>query len=71
MAHFEDSEQIINEKLEMQGEYFNGYVCQQLSDYFNRRRNKLPIDFIDQNFNDSVLVEILNYFDTRDDKRIE
>jgi hypothetical protein len=47
MAHFEDLEQIINEKLEMQGEYFNGYVCQQLSDYFNRRRNKLPIDFID------------------------
>ena len=42
MAHFEDLEQIINEKLEMQGEYFNGYVCQQLSDYFNRRRNKLP-----------------------------
>ena len=33
----------------MQGEYFNGYVCQQLSDYFNRRRSKLPIDFIDKN----------------------
>ena len=42
MARFETSEQIVNEKLEMQGEYFNGYVCQQLSDYFNRRRNKLP-----------------------------
>ena len=42
MARFENSEQIVNEKLEMQGEYFNGYVCQQLSDYFNRRRNKLP-----------------------------
>ena len=49
MARFESSEQIVNEKLEMQGEYFNGYVCQQLSDYFNRRRNKLPIDFIDKN----------------------
>lgn len=49
MARFENSEQIVNEKLEMQGEYFNGYVCQQLSDYFNRRRNKLPIDFIDKN----------------------
>ena len=49
MAHFENKEQIINEKLEMQGEYFNGYVCQQLSDYFNRRRSKLPIDFIDKN----------------------
>ena len=49
MAHFENKEQNINEKLEMQGEYFNGYVCQQLSDYFNRRRSKLPIDFIDKN----------------------
>ena len=49
MAHFENKEQIINEKLEMQGEYFNGYVCRQLSDYFNRRRNKLQIDFIDKN----------------------
>lgn len=49
MTHFENKEQIINEKLEMQGEYFNGYVCQQLSDYFNRRRSKLPIDFIDKN----------------------
>ena len=27
MAHFENKEQIINEKLEMQGEYFNSYVC--------------------------------------------
>ena len=49
MAHFENKEQIINEKLEMQGEYFNGYVCRQLSDYFNRRRSKLPIDLIDKN----------------------
>lgn len=48
MAHFENTKQIINEKLEMQNEYFNGYVCRQLSDYFNRRRNKLPIDFIDK-----------------------
>ena len=49
IAHFENKEQIINEKLEMQGEYFNGYVCRQLSDYFNRRRSKLPIDLIDKN----------------------
>lgn len=49
MAHFENTEQIINEKFEMQSEYFNGYVCQQLSDYFNRRQNKLPMDFIDEN----------------------
>lgn len=50
MAHFENPEQlVVNEKLEMQSEYFNGYVCQQLSDYFNRRQSKLPIDFIDKN----------------------
>ena len=55
MAHFENTEQIINEKLEMQSEYFNGYVCQQLSDYFNRRQNKLPIDFIDENDEDYFL----------------
>ena len=49
MAHFENAEQLVNEELEMQGEYFNGYVCQQLSDYFNRRRSKLLIDLIDKN----------------------
>ena len=49
MAHFENTEQLVNEKLEMQGEYFNGYVCRQLSDYFNRRRSKLPIDLIEKN----------------------
>ena len=49
MAHFENPEQLVNEKLEMQGEYFNGYVCQQLSDYFNRRRSKLQIDIVDKN----------------------
>ena len=55
MAHFENTEQIINEKFEMQSEYFNGYICQQLSDYFNRRKNKLPIDFIDKNDEDYFL----------------
>lgn len=55
MAHFENKEQIINEKLEMQGEYFNGYVCQQLSDYFNRRQSKLPIEFVDENDEDYFL----------------
>lgn len=48
MSHFDNTEQIVNEKLEMQNEYFNGYICQQLSDYFSQRRNKLPIDFIDE-----------------------
>ena len=49
MVHFENAEQFVNKKLEMQSEYFNGYVCQQLSDYFNRSRSKLPIDLIDKN----------------------
>lgn len=35
MVHFENKEQIINEKLEMQGEYFNSYICKRLSEYFN------------------------------------
>lgn len=48
MNHFETVEQIHTEGLEMQGEYFNGCACQQLSDYFERRRNKLPIDPISQ-----------------------
>lgn len=34
MAHFESTKQIVNEKLEMQSEHFNGYVCQMLDDYF-------------------------------------
>lgn len=55
MAHFENTKQIINEKIEMQSEYFNGYVCQQLSDYFNRRQSKLPIDFIDEADDDYFL----------------
>lgn len=49
MAHFENAEQLANEQLEMQGGYFNGYVCQQLSDYFDHRRSKLPIDLIEKN----------------------
>lgn len=55
MTHFENTEQIINEKLEMQSEYFNGYVCQELSEYFNRRQSKLPIEFIDEDDEDYFL----------------
>ena len=40
-------EQLVNEEFEMVGcEYFNGYVCQQLSDYFNCRRSKLPMTLL-------------------------
>lgn len=55
LAHFENTKQIINEKIEVQSEYFNGYVCQQLYDYFNRRQSKLPIDFIDEANDDYFL----------------
>lgn len=43
MNHFESIEQIQTD-IAMQGEYFNAFVCEQLSDYFERRRNKLPIE---------------------------
>lgn len=44
MNHFESVKQIHDEGLSMQGEYFNSFACKQLEDYFNRRRNKLPIE---------------------------
>lgn len=43
MNHFESVKQIHDEGLSMQGEYFNGFACKQLEDYFGRR-NKLPIE---------------------------
>ncbi len=44
MNHFESVKQIHDEGLSMQGEYFNSFACKQLEDYFDRRRNKLPIE---------------------------
>ena len=41
MNHFESIKQIHDENYNMQGEYFNSFVCKQLSDYFDRRKNKL------------------------------
>ena len=55
VSHFENTEQLVNEKLEKQSEYFNDYVCRQLSDYFNRRQSKLLIDFIDKTDDDYFL----------------
>lgn len=43
MNHFESTKQIQMD-IVMQGEYFNAFACSQLSDYFERRRNKLPIE---------------------------
>lgn len=44
MNHFESVKQIYDEGLSMQGEYFNSFSCKQLEDYFDRRKNKLPIE---------------------------
>lgn len=43
MNHFE-SVADINNNLDMQGEYFNAYACENLSDYYKRMQTKLPID---------------------------
>ena len=43
MNHFESVEQI-QADLDMQGEYFNAFACKQLMKYFDRRKNKLPIE---------------------------
>lgn len=43
MNHFESVEQIQND-IDMQGEYFNAFACEQLARYFNQRRCKLPIE---------------------------
>ena len=43
MNHFESVEQI-RADIDMQGEYFNAFACEQLARYFERRRCKLPIE---------------------------
>lgn len=43
MNHFESTEQI-RADIDMQGEYFNAFACEQLARYFNQRKYKLPID---------------------------
>lgn len=45
MNHFESVEQIQN-NIDMQGEYFNAFVCEQLESYFEQRGCKLPIEFV-------------------------
>lgn len=47
MAHFDNVENIENQN--MQGEYFNGFVCNNLIEYFTRMKNKLPIEPIEEN----------------------
>lgn len=43
MNQFTNIEEI-QKNIEMQGEYFNSYICQCLSDYYERQRNKLPFE---------------------------
>ena len=43
MNQFTNIEEI-QKNIEMQGEYFNSYICQCLSDYYDRQRNKLPFE---------------------------
>lgn len=43
MNHFESVEQI-RADIDMQGEYFNAFACEQLARYFEQRRFKLPVE---------------------------
>ena len=43
MNHFESVEQI-RADIDMQGEYFNAFACEQLARYFERRSFKLPVE---------------------------
>ena len=43
MNHIESVEQI-RADIDMQGEYFNAFACEQLSRYFDQRSCKLPIE---------------------------
>lgn len=44
MNRFESAKQIFEEELCKQGEYFNGFACKQLLDYFCMRKNKISIE---------------------------
>ena len=54
MSHFE-SIQAIQSNIAMQGEYFNAYACECLSNYYKRIHNKLPIDPIDRSSKEYLL----------------
>ena len=43
MNHFDSVEQI-RADIDIQGEYFNAFACEQLARYFNQRRVKLPVE---------------------------
>jgi len=54
VSHFESVEAIKSD-ISMQGEYFNAYVCECLSDYYTRFHNKLPIEPISKSSKDYFL----------------
>lgn len=54
MNHFESIEEI-NRNLDMQGEYFNAYACENLADYYVQMQNKLPIDPVGDTLKDYFL----------------
>lgn len=43
MNHFSSPDEIMRD-INMQNEYFNAYVCEQLSDHFEQMHNKLPLE---------------------------
>ncbi len=52
MNRFATAEEIKKQNIDMQGEYFNSYVCDCLINYFEQMRNKLPIDPIPSDIKD-------------------
>ena len=66
MNHFESVEQL-RANIDMQGEYFNAFACEQLARYFDQRRCKLPIEPVIPFDEESYLNERGGkvYFDSR------
>lgn len=44
MNHFENVDEIRNDKLEMQSEYYNAFVCESLQERYRMMGNKLPFE---------------------------
>lgn len=54
MSHFESVEDIKND-ISMQGEYFNAYSCESLSEYYKQMRSDMRIDIVDETSKDYLL----------------
>ncbi|BBF41928.1 hypothetical protein lbkm_0608 [Lachnospiraceae bacterium KM106-2] len=52
MNHFDSYKELKNSNIDMLGEYFNAYACDNLKDYFVRMRRKLPVEYINDNSED-------------------